>query len=95
MTTAAANAVAAGITIFASSGNDGYCDSMGWPACISYVNSVGAVYDANIRQSIIRVSAARPVHRQRRQQQDAKQAGMQPIIPGRTRSRHIPTAPLS
>ncbi len=46
MTTAAANSVAAGITIFASSGNDGYCDSMGWPACISYVNSVGAVYDA-------------------------------------------------
>jgi subtilisin family serine protease len=46
LTTAAANAVAAGITIFASSGNDGYCDSMGLPACISYVNSVGAVYDA-------------------------------------------------
>jgi subtilisin family serine protease len=46
MTTAAANAVAAGITIFASSGNDGYCDSIAWPACISYVNSVGAVYDA-------------------------------------------------
>jgi subtilisin family serine protease len=45
MTTAAANAVAAGITLFVSSGNDGYCDSMGWPACISYVNSVGAVYD--------------------------------------------------
>ena len=48
MTQAAANAVAAGITIFASSGNDGYCDGIGWPACISYVNSVGAVYDANI-----------------------------------------------
>jgi subtilisin family serine protease len=48
MTTAAANAVAAGITIFASSGNDGYCDSIAWPACISYVNSVGAVYDANV-----------------------------------------------
>jgi len=47
MTTAAANAVAAGITIFASSGNDGFCDSIAWPACISYVNSVGAVYDAN------------------------------------------------
>ncbi len=47
MTTAAANAVAAGITLFASSGNDGYCASMGLPACISYVNSVGAVYDAN------------------------------------------------
>jgi subtilisin family serine protease len=46
MTTAAANAVAAGITIFASSGNDGYCDSMGWPACISHVISVGAAYDA-------------------------------------------------
>jgi len=48
MTTAAANAVAAGITIFVSSGNDGYCNGMGWPACISHVNSVGAVYDANI-----------------------------------------------
>ncbi|MDH3346734.1 MAG: S8 family serine peptidase [Desulfobulbaceae bacterium] len=46
MTTAAANAVAGGITLFVSSGNDGYCDSMGWPACISYVNSVGAVYDS-------------------------------------------------
>ena len=50
MTTAAANAVAAGITIFASAGNDGFCDSINWPACISYVNSVGAVYDANIGQ---------------------------------------------
>ncbi len=46
MTAAAANAAAAGISIFASSGNEGYCDSMGWPACISHVNSVGAVYDA-------------------------------------------------
>ena len=48
MTTAAANAVAAGITLFASSGNDGFCGSIAWPACISSVNSVGAVYDANI-----------------------------------------------
>jgi subtilisin family serine protease len=47
MTTAAANAVAAGITLFVSSGNDGYCDSTAWPACISHVNSVGAVYDAS------------------------------------------------
>jgi subtilisin family serine protease len=47
MTAAAANAAAAGITLFVSSGNDGYCDAMGWPACISHVNSVGAVYDAN------------------------------------------------
>ena len=45
MTAAAANAVSAGMTLFVSSGNDGYCDSVGWPACISYVNSVGAVYD--------------------------------------------------
>jgi subtilisin family serine protease len=45
MTAAANNAVAAGITVLASSGNDGYCDSMGWPACISSVISVGAVYD--------------------------------------------------
>ncbi|MBI4774635.1 MAG: S8 family serine peptidase [Deltaproteobacteria bacterium] len=47
MTTAAANATAAGITIFVSSGNDGYCGAMGWPACISHVISVGAVYDAD------------------------------------------------
>ncbi|MFW2440134.1 MAG: S8 family serine peptidase [Arenicellales bacterium] len=48
MTQAAANAVAGGISIFVSSGNDGFCSSMGWPACITHVNSVGAVYDANI-----------------------------------------------
>ncbi len=47
MTTAANNAVAAGITVLASSGNDGYCDSIAWPAAISSVISVGAVYDAN------------------------------------------------
>lgn len=46
MTQAAANAVSAGITLFASAGNEGYCDSISWPACISSVNSVGAVYDA-------------------------------------------------
>ena len=45
MTSAAANAVAAGITLFVSSGNDGYKDAMGWPACISHVISVGAVSD--------------------------------------------------
>ncbi len=46
MTAAASNAVAAGITVLASSGNDGYCDSMAFPACVSSVISVGAVYDA-------------------------------------------------
>jgi len=46
VTMAANNAVAAGITVLASSGNDGYCDSICWPACISNVISVGAVYDA-------------------------------------------------
>ncbi len=47
MTAAASNAVAAGITVLASSGNDGYCDSMAFPACISSVISVGAVFDAS------------------------------------------------
>jgi subtilisin family serine protease len=36
----------AGITIFASSGNDGFCNSMAGPACVSSIISVGAVYDA-------------------------------------------------
>ncbi len=48
MTTAAQNAVNAGITLFVSSGNDGYCNGTAWPACITHVNSVGAVYDADI-----------------------------------------------
>jgi subtilisin family serine protease len=46
MTAAANNAAAAGISIVASAGNDGYCDSIASPACISSVISVGAVYDA-------------------------------------------------
>ena len=48
MTAAALNANNAGITLLASSGNDGHCDSLVWPACISHVISVGAVYDANV-----------------------------------------------
>jgi len=48
MTNAATNAVSAGMTLFVASGNDGYCDSIAWPACISSVISVGAVYDANM-----------------------------------------------
>lgn len=48
LTTAASNAEAAGMTLFVSSGNDGYCDAISFPACITHVISVGAVYDANI-----------------------------------------------
>jgi subtilisin family serine protease len=44
--TAANNAVAAGITLLCSSGNDGYCDSISSPACVSSVISVGAVFDS-------------------------------------------------
>ena len=48
MTSAAANAVAAGITIFASSGNNGYCNAIAWPSCISNVIAVGSVFDASL-----------------------------------------------
>ena len=48
MKAAADNAAAIGITVLASSGNNGFPDSMGWPAAISSVISVGAVYDADI-----------------------------------------------
>ncbi|OPY77394.1 MAG: Serine protease AprX [Syntrophorhabdus sp. PtaU1.Bin058] len=48
MTEAAADAVAAGITLFASSGNNGYCDRISSPACISDIISVGAVFDAGL-----------------------------------------------
>lgn len=58
MTTAAASAVAAGISLFASSGNGGECNGITWPACISYVNSVGAVYDADLGVSGSCVSAS-------------------------------------
>ena len=46
MTAAANNANAAGMTVLASSGNEGYCNALAWPSCISSVISVGAVYDA-------------------------------------------------
>jgi len=48
LTSAAANAVANGISIFSSSGNDGYCEGISSPSCIGDVISVGAVYDANL-----------------------------------------------
>lgn len=42
------NAVANGITLFGSSGNDTYIDGIASPACVSGSISVGAVYDANV-----------------------------------------------
>ena len=47
-TTSAAQLVAAGIALFCSSGNDGYCDGICKPACISHAISVGALYDINL-----------------------------------------------
>ncbi len=38
----------AGIALFVSSGNDGYCDSVESPACLSSSIAVGAVYDASV-----------------------------------------------
>ena len=58
LTAAAENAVAAGITVLASSGNNGYCDSITWPACISNVIAVGAVYDAPFGGFLTCVDAA-------------------------------------
>ena len=48
-----ASAKSAGITIFASSGNDGYCDAVSSPACLSGVISVGAVYDATFNSTFV------------------------------------------
>jgi len=46
LTVAADSAVAAGIIIFAGSGNDGFAgDGITWPSAMSKVISVGAVYD--------------------------------------------------
>lgn len=39
---------AAGITVFAASGNSGWADQMMAPACISGVISVGSTYDTNL-----------------------------------------------
>lgn len=52
LTQAAADVVSAGIVIFASSGNSGYCGEIACPACISHATSVGALYDADISGSV-------------------------------------------
>lgn len=45
---AAANAVNAGISVFCSSGNDGACNGIAAPACVSNTVAVGAVYSASV-----------------------------------------------
>ncbi|MHC5005561.1 MAG: S8 family serine peptidase, partial [Planctomycetota bacterium] len=39
---------AAGVAVFAASGNDGHDDGISFPACVSNAISVGGVYDANV-----------------------------------------------
>lgn len=43
------DADAAGIMVFAASGNEATKDALGFPACYATVNSVGAVYDKHYR----------------------------------------------
>lgn len=40
--------VSAGVAVFASSGNEGCATGVGFPACLSRVIAVGAVYDADV-----------------------------------------------
>ncbi|WP_075353948.1 S8 family serine peptidase [Desulfovibrio sp. DV] len=54
---AAAAAKAAGITLFNSAGNSGYCNALPSPACISSVIAVGSVYDAAVGTYLPCVSA--------------------------------------
>jgi len=48
MTTAMQALANKGIMIFVSSGNDGCTGGVGFPSCVSYATSVGAVYDATL-----------------------------------------------
>ena len=47
-----------GVQIFTSSGNNGFCDGIGLPACHPDVISVGASYDANIGGVAFRVDTS-------------------------------------
>ncbi|MBW1712354.1 MAG: S8 family serine peptidase, partial [Deltaproteobacteria bacterium] len=48
MAVAAANLTAAGIACFVSSGNDGICDGISDPACMSQTIAVGSVFDSDL-----------------------------------------------
>ncbi len=48
LATAAANCNAAGITIFASSGNDGLCNAVSFPGCLFRAVTVGSVFDDDL-----------------------------------------------
>ncbi|MDX2176126.1 MAG: S8 family serine peptidase [Candidatus Sumerlaeia bacterium] len=45
---AANSAIAAGIIVVAATGNNGFCNQIAAPACVSPIIRVGAAYDANI-----------------------------------------------
>ncbi|WP_089934842.1 S8 family serine peptidase [Candidatus Entotheonella palauensis] len=49
---------AAGITIFAASGNEGLCTQIEYPACMSKVISVGSVFDDDIDPQTYCISSA-------------------------------------
>jgi hypothetical protein len=51
-------AVAAGIAVIASSGNNGYCHSMAAPAALNPVISVGAVYDDSLSTATMTIDAS-------------------------------------
>ncbi|MBW1859100.1 MAG: S8 family serine peptidase [Deltaproteobacteria bacterium] len=50
-----------GITVFASTGNGGYCDSVGAPSALSNVIGVGAVYDEDQKRYTMRIQNRVPV----------------------------------
>ncbi len=49
---------AAGITIFAASGNEGLCGDIEYPACLSKVISVGSVFDDDLDPQTYCISSA-------------------------------------
>ena len=47
---------ASGATVFASAGNQGYCQAVNLPACLSQVVAVGAVFDADLGRRAFRIA---------------------------------------